>query len=314
MARVGIVGVGNIGGALAQLCAHSAVSEIVLCDVSEGVAKGKALDLEQALCVAPGTHVPKICGVGACSDMPPCDVVIVTAGVPRGPGVETRQALLEVNSEIMQKVARGVQESSPHAFVIIISNPVDTLAWLFWKVSGFPSERVVGMAGVLDTARFRFYLAQALGVEMAEIDSCVVGPHNDMMLPLPEHTFISRVPLRQWLEQNNRVFEDIVPNVIAQTRSAGAHIVQLLGRGSAFFGPAHGAWAMASSFLFNEKRVFPCSALFPWRDVFCGHLRSISRDGLSEPLPLSLTAQEEQALHGALVGLEEAQQALVRAS
>src|SRR5512144_1215772 len=252
--KIALIGAGQIGGTMALLCGQRNLGDVVLVDIMEGVAKGKALDLQQTRGIL--KFDVNLVGGGTTdySIIKDSDVCIVTAGVPRKPGM-SRDDLLKVNLEAITKVAQGIKQYAPSAFVIVVTNPLDSMVYAMYKVTGFPKNRVVGMAGVLDTARFQYFVGAAAGVSPQDVNAVVLGGHGDDMVPLLRYSSVSGVPLTTLLDQVT------LDKIVDRTRKGGGEIVQLLGTGSAFYAPAVSAIAMAESYLRDKKRVLPCSAL-----------------------------------------------------
>ena len=253
--RIALVGAGQIGGTLAHLAGIRELGEIVLFDVVDGVPQGKALDLSQSAPVE--GYVPKMKGTNEYAELKDADVVIVTAGVPRKPGM-SRDDLLEINLKVMEQVGAGLRKYCPEAFVICVTNPLDAMVWALQKTSGLPRNKVVGMAGVLDAARFRFFLSQEFDVSPEDISTMVMGGHGDTMVPLIRYSSVAGIPLAdlvkmRWITQKR------LDDIVQRTRDGGAEIVGLLKTGSAFYAPAAAALEMAESYLKNQKRVLPCA-------------------------------------------------------
>jgi len=254
--KLAMIGSGQIGGTLALLAGLKELGDIVMFDIAEGTAKGKALDIAQ-LSPVEGFDT-KYCGSSDYKDMEGADVVIVTAGVPRKPGM-SRDDLLEINLKVMEQVGAGLAKYAPNAFVICITNPLDAMVWALQKFSGLPTNRVVGMAGVLDSARFRFFLAEELKVSVEDVTAFVLGGHGDSMVPLARYSTIAGIPLPDivkmgWMDKEK------LESIIQRTRDGGAEIVGLLKTGSAFYAPAMSAIEMAESYLKDKKRILPCAA------------------------------------------------------
>jgi malate dehydrogenase len=287
--KIALIGAGQIGGNLALIAAQKELGDVVLYDVVEGIPQGKALDLMQAR-AADGFDV-RIVGTNKYDEVSGADVVIVTAGVPRKPGM-SREDLLGVNIKIMRDVATNVKEKCPSAFVIVVSNPLDAMVYAMKQITGFPKERVVGMAGVLDTSRFQLFVAEELGVSIEDVHALVLGGHGDDMVPVTRLCSVAGVPL-----------EKLVPKprldaIVERTRKGGGEIVALLKTGSAFYAPATSAIAMAESYLRDKKRVLPCAALlegqYGVRGYYMGVPVVIGAGGVEKILELDLTADEKQ--------------------
>jgi malate dehydrogenase len=254
--RIALVGGGMIGGTLAQLAGLKELGDLIIFDIVEGLPQGKALDISQSSPIE--GFDAKVQGVNRYDGIEGADVVIVTAGVPRKPGMN-RDDLLEINLKVMSQVGAGVKKYAPGAFVICITNPLDVMVWALQKYSGLPTKQVVGMAGVLDSARFRYFLAEEFKVAVEDVTAFVLGGHGDTMVPLPRYSTVAGIPLpdlvaMKWTTQKR------IDEIVQRTRDGGAEIVGLLKTGSAFYAPASAAIAMAESYLKDKKRVLPCAA------------------------------------------------------
>jgi malate dehydrogenase len=254
--KIALVGAGMIGGTLAHLAAMKELGDIVLFDIAEGMPSGKALDLAQAGPVE--GFDANLRGTSDYADIAGADVVIVTAGVPRKPGM-SRDDLLGINLKVMAAVGAGIKEHAPNAFVICITNPLDAMVWALREYSGLPHNMVVGMAGVLDSARFRHFLAEEFGVSVEDVTAFVLGGHGDTMVPVIEYSTVAGIPVPDLVRMGWSTTEKI-DAIVQRTRSGGGEIVQLLGNGSAYYAPATSAIAMAESFLKDKKRLLPCAA------------------------------------------------------
>ncbi len=287
--KIALIGAGQIGGTLALLAGQRSLGDVVLVDLFEGVAKGKALDLQESRAVL-GFDV-ELSGSGTTdySAIAGADVCIVTAGVPRKPGM-SREDLLKVNLEAITKVAKGIKQHAPDSFVIVITNPLDSMVYAMYKATGFPKNRVIGMAGVLDTARFRYFVGAAAGVSPQDVSALVLGGHGDDMVPLLRYCSVRGVPLQKLLPQAQ------LDAIVERTRKGGGEIVQLLGTGSAFYAPAASAITMAESFLNDRKRVLACSALLDGQygvhGLFVGVPVVIGRGGVERVLEVDLDDAE----------------------
>jgi malate dehydrogenase len=255
-AKIALVGSGNIGGTLAHIIASEQIGEIVLLDRTSLVAQGKALDIAQSLATTGKTV--KISGTSEYEDIAGADIVIITAGVARKPNM-TRDDLLNINAEVIQIVAEGVKTYAPNAFVIVITNPLDAMVYAFQKYSGLPKNKVVGMAGVLDSGRFKHFLGLELGIAENDIQTMVLGGHGDTMVPIIGCTSISGIPIKQFLK-HGLITEQRLDEIIQRTRDGGAEIVRLLQTGSAYYAPAAAAIEMMKSYLYNQNRLLPCCA------------------------------------------------------
>ena len=292
--KISLIGAGQIGGTLAHLIALKELGDVVLFDVAEGIAKGKALDLSQSTAID-GLNV-SITGTNNYNDTSNSDVIIITAGVPRKPGM-TRDDLLGINLKIIKQVADGIKDTSPNAFVICITNPLDVIVMALQKYSGLPKNKVIGMAGVLDTSRFKFFLSQELNVPISEVDSFVLGGHGDTMVPVPNRTTVSGKPLLDFVKEG-KISEEKLNEIIDRTRNGGAEVVKLLETGSAFYGPAASGIEMAESYLKNLKKTLPCAAhlngQYGVKDLYVGVPVIIGSSGIEEVVELSLDDDEKR--------------------
>jgi len=290
--KIALIGAGNIGGELAALVARRELGDAVLVDIpdKEGVAKGKALDLSQA--VALDGLDARLTGASDYADIAGADVCIVTAGVPRKPGM-SRDDLLAINLKIIRAVGGGIKEHAPDALVIVISNPLDAMVTEMQKVTGFPYERVVGMAGALDAARFQCFVAEAAGVSVKEVRCLVLGGHGDTMVPVISHCTINGIPVTKLIAK------DELDAIVARTRKGGGEIVGLMGT-SAYYAPAAGAIAMAEAYLKDQKRTLPCAAhltgQFGHDDLYIGVPCIIGGSGVERIVEVDLTDDEKKML------------------
>ena len=292
--KISLIGAGQIGGTLAHLIALKELGDVVLFDVAEGIAKGKALDLSQSTAID-GLNV-SIIGTNNYNDTSNSDVIIITAGVPRKPGM-TRDDLLGINLKIIKQVAEGIKDTSPNAFVICITNPLDVIVMALQKYSGLPKNKVIGMAGVLDTSRFKFFLSQELNVPISEVDSFVLGGHGDTMVPVPNRTTVAGRPLLDFVKEG-KISEEKLNEIIDRTRNGGAEVVKLLETGSAFYGPAASGIEMAESYLKNLKKTLPCAAhlngQYGVKDLYVGVPVIIGSNGIEEVVELTLDDEEKR--------------------
>ncbi len=300
--KIALIGGGQIGQILAMLAAQKEMGDIVVLDIPDYVnpTKGKALDLME---MAPhGNYDANITGTSDYADIAEADVCIITAGKPRQAGM-TREDLLNTNIKIIEKVALGIKEKAPNAFCIVLTNPLDAMVYCFHKVTGFPKNQVMGMAGTLDTARYRAFLAMELGVSVADIAGTVLGGHGPTMVPLPRLTTIGGVPLNEIATQEQ------IDKVVERTRKAGTEIVQLFGKGSAFFSPAWSAIVLAESYLKDKRRVLPGAALcegeYGVSGLFIGVPCLISAKGVEKILEIKLTDQENAMLQRTLEAVQK---------
>ena len=294
MSKISLIGAGQIGGTLAHLIGiKELVDEVVLFDVAKGVAKGKALDIAQSSSVD-GFNV-KFSGTDNYQDIKNSDVVIITAGVPRKPGM-SRDDLLGINLKIMKQVATGVKQNAPDAFVICITNPLDIMVMAFQKFSGLPTNKVVGMAGILDSSRFKLFLSLELNIPVREIEAMVMGGHGDTMVPLPRFTKVSGKPLLD-LVKSGKISMERLENINQRTRDGGAEIVKFLEKGSAFYAPAASGVEMAESFLKNENKMLPCAAYlngeYGIENIYAGVPIIIGKNGVEKIEVLDLNEKEK---------------------
>ena len=292
--KISLIGAGQIGGTLAHLIALKELGNVVLFDVAEGVAKGKALDLSQSTAID-GLNV-SITGTNDYADTSNSDVIIITAGVPRKPGM-TRDDLLGINLKIIKQVAEGIKDTSPNAFVICITNPLDVIVMALQKYSGLPKNKVIGMAGVLDTSRFKFFLSQELDVPIGEVNSFVLGGHGDTMVPVPNRTTVSGKPLIDFVKEG-KITQNKLNEIIDRTRNGGAEVVKLLESGSAFYGPAASGIEMAESYLKDLKKTLPCAAYlngqYGVKELYVGVPVVIGSGGIEKVIELNLDDEEKK--------------------
>jgi malate dehydrogenase len=254
-AKIALIGAGMIGGTLAHIAAREELGDVILFDIAEGTPQGKALDIAEASAVF-GKDVT-LKGANDYADIAGADVCIVTAGVPRKPGM-SRDDLLGINLKVMKAVGEGIKAHAPNAFVICITNPLDAMVWALQQFSGLPKEKVIGMAGVLDSARFAYFLAEKTGVSVEDIHAWTLGGHGDDMVPMVRHSTVGGLPLPELVKQGWLSQEEL-DGIVKRTRGGGGEIVALLKTGSAFYAPAESAIAMATSYLKDKKRVLPCA-------------------------------------------------------
>ncbi len=288
--KIALIGAGMIGGTLAHLAAQKEMGDIVLFDIAEGMPKGKALDLSQSAPVE-GFDV-NLKGTSDYADIAGADVIIVTAGVPRKPGM-SRDDLLGINLGVMKAVGAGIKAHAPGAFVICITNPLDAMVWALREFSGLPHNMVVGMAGVLDSARFRHFLADEFKVSVEDVTAFVLGGHGDTMVPVIEYSTVAGIPIPDLIKMGWSTQEKI-DAIVARTRSGGGEIVGLLGNGSAYYAPATSAIAMAESFLKDKKRLLPCAAnltgQYGVNDLYVGVPVVIGAGGVERIVEIELKA------------------------
>ena len=294
MSKISLIGAGQIGGTLAHLIGlKELVNEVVLFDVASGIAKGKGLDIAQSSSVD-GFNV-KFSGTDNYDDIKGSDVIIITAGVPRKPGM-SRDDLLGINLKIIKQVAEGIKLNAPNAFVICITNPLDVMVMAFQKYSGLPANKVVGMAGILDSSRFKLFLSEELNVPVREIDAMVMGGHGDTMVPLPRFTKVSGKPLMDLLKEG-KISEEKLESINQRTRDGGAEIVKYLEKGSAFYAPAASGVEMAEAFLKDQKKLLPCAAHlhgeYGINNVYAGVPVIIGKEGVERIDEIDLNENEK---------------------
>jgi len=293
--KISLIGAGQIGGTLAHLIGiKELANEVVLFDVASGIAKGKALDIAQSSSVD-GFNV-KFSGTDNYEDIKNSDVIIVTAGVPRKPGM-SRDDLLGINLKIIKQVAEGIKQHAPNAFVICITNPLDVMVMAFQKYSNLPSNKVVGMAGILDSSRFKLFLSLELNVPVKEIEAMVMGGHGDTMVPLPRFTKVSGKPLLE-LVKEGKLSNDKLEKINQRTRDGGAEIVKFLEKGSAFYAPAASGVEMASAYLNDRKKMLPCAAYlsgeYGIEGIYAGVPVIIGKDGVEKIEEINLDDNEKK--------------------
>lgn len=309
--KISLIGSGNIGGTLAHIAAQRNLGDVVLIDIAEGIPQGKALDLSQSFS-ADNIDV-FIQGGNDYSLIRDSDVVIVTAGVPRKPGM-SRDDLLSINGKIIKDVGENIKKYAPNAFVIVITNPLDVMVWLMQKTTNFKANKVVGMAGILDTARFKCFLAEALNVSPKDIQSFVLGGHGDSMVPMPSYTTISGIPLDHFIE-NGWITKEKLDGIIDRTRNGGAEIVNLLKTGSAFYAPAASAMQMAESYLFDQRRILPCAAQlngeYGVKGVYVGVPVVIGKNGVEKIIEVALSKLEKDQLDSSIKSVQSLTEACI---
>jgi len=293
--KIALIGAGQIGGTLAHLAGLKELGDVILFDIAEGIPQGKGLDIAQSSPV--DGFDAKYAGTQSYSAIKGADVVIVTAGVPRKPGM-SRDDLLGINLKVMEQVGTGIKKYAPDAFVICITNPLDAMVWALQKASGLPRHMVVGMAGVLDSARFRLFLAEEFDVSVKDVNAFVLGGHGDTMVPLPRYSTVGGIPLPD-LVKMNWTTKKRLDEIIQRTRDGGAEIVGLLKTGSAFYAPAASAIQMAESYLKDQKRVVPCAAHlkgeYGVKDLYVGVPVVIGAKGVERVVEIELNRSEKNA-------------------
>jgi malate dehydrogenase len=303
--KIALIGAGNIGGTLAHLIGLKELGDVVLFDVFGGVAAGKALDIMQS---GPVDGFDALMSGGSdYSAIKGADVVIVTAGFPRTPGM-SRDDLIGKNAGVIAEVAAGIRANCPDAFVICITNPLDAMVWVMKQKSGLPANRVVGMAGILDSSRFRLFLAQEFGVSVEDVTAFVLGGHGDTMVPLTRYSTVAGIPVPD-LVKMGWTTQAKIDAIVARTRDGGGEIVKLLERGSAFYAPAASAVAMAESFLLDKKRVLPCAVLlngeYGVKDLYVGVPVVIGAGGIERIIEIEMNAGEKAAFDKSCAAVRE---------
>ena len=302
--KIALVGAGQIGGTLAHLAAMKDLGDVVLFDIVDGVPQGKALDLSQSGAVE--GFASTLTGTSEYKDLHGADVVIVTAGVPRKPGM-SRDDLLEINLKVMEQVGAGIAKYAPEAFVICITNPLDAMVWALQKFSGLPTSKVVGMAGVLDSARFRHFIADELKVSVEDVTAFVLGGHGDSMVPLARYSTVAGIPLTDVVKMG-WMSKEKLDAIVQRTRDGGAEIVGLLKTGSAFYAPAASAIAMAESYLKDKKRVMPAAAhlsgQYGVKDTYVGVPVVIGAGGAEKVIEITLNSSEQKAFDKSVAAVQ----------
>jgi len=306
MSKISLIGAGQIGGTLAHLIGlKELVNEVVMFDVASGVAKGKALDIAQSSSVD-GFNV-NFSGTDKYEDIKNSDVIIITAGVPRKPGM-SRDDLLGINLKIIKQVAEGIKIHSPDAFVICITNPLDVMVMAFQKYSGLPTNKVVGMAGILDSSRFKLFLSLELGISVKEINAMVMGGHGDTMVPLPRFTKVSGKPLLD-LVKEGKVSSEKLESINQRTRDGGAEIVKYLEKGSAFYAPAASGVEMASAYINDEKKLLPCAAYmngeYGIEKIYAGVPVIIGKNGIERIEEIELDDKEKSEFNHSIEAVKK---------
>ncbi|PZO43528.1 MAG: malate dehydrogenase [Pseudanabaena frigida] len=298
--QVTIIGAGNVGGTLAHRIAESNLANVVLCDIVQGKPQGIALDLMQASAIAKVDR--QIVGTNDYADTKNSDVIVLTAGLPRKEGM-SRNDLLRINASIVKDVVSKAIAQSPNAILIVVTNPLDVMTYLAWQVSGFPTHQVVGMAGVLDAARFQTFIAMELGISSADINAMVLGGHGDLMVPLPRLSTVNSVPITELINK------DAIDRIVERTRNGGAEIVKLMQNGSAYFAPSAAAYSMVEAVLSDRHRLFPAAAYltgeYGLKDIFMGVPVQLGRQGVEKIIELQLTSDELAVLHASATSIQE---------
>ena len=304
--KITVVGAGNVGATAAQRIAEKELARrVVMVDVAEGIPQGKGLDQWQSAPIE--GFDSRVVGSNGYEETAGSDVVVITAGIARKPGM-SRDDLLNTNAGIVKQVSQQIRETSPDAIVIVVSNPLDVMSWVAKEVTGFPRERVIGMAGVLDTARYRAFLAEAMDVSVRDIQAMVLGGHGDTMVPLISYTSVSGIPVTQLLDRA------ALDAIVDRTRNGGAEIVKHLKTGSAYYAPSAGAVQMVEAIVRDQKRILPCAAWlegeYGMRGLFLGVPCKLGRGGLERVIEVELTADERAALEKSAEAVREPMRAV----
>ena len=298
--KVSIIGAGNVGASAAERIVMRRLADVVLVDIVEGMPQGKSLDLNEAGPV--DNYDMRLTGANGYDPTAGSDVVVITSGLPRKPGM-SRDDLLAKNFEIVKQVTTEVAKRSPNAVLIIVSNPLDAMAHTALKVSGFPRQRVLGMAGVLDSARMRFFISEVLGVSVADTHAFVLGGHGDTMVPLPRYSTVAGVPITELLSK------DKVDAIVQRTRDGGVEVVNLLKSGSAYYAPASSVVQMVQAILLDEHRILPCAAYlegeYGYKGLFLGVPVQLGEKGLEKVIEIAMTAEEKAALDRSAAAVRE---------
>ncbi len=301
MSKITVIGAGNVGATAAQRAAEKELAEqVVLVDILEGIPQGKALDMWETAPIE--LYDSRVIGANSYEETAGSDVIIMTAGLARKPGM-SRDDLLKKNTEIVHNCISAAAKQSPNAVIIVVSNPLDAMTYVALKASGFPTERVFGMAGVLDTARYRSFIAEALNVSVRDVAALVLGGHGDTMVPLPRYTMVGGIPLPQLMPAEQ------IEAIVDRTRKGGAEIVGLLKTGSAYYAPSAAAVEMAASVMRNQKRVLPCAAWltgeYGLKDLYMGVPLKIGKGGAEQVLELELNAEEQKLFDGSVAAVRK---------
>ena len=305
--KISLIGAGQIGGTLAHLITIKELGNLVLFDIDEGLAKGKALDIAQSTPVS-GSSTSQV-GTSNYEDTKNSDVIIITAGIPRKPGM-SRDDLLGTNLKIIKQVAQGIKKTSPNAFVICITNPLDVIVMAFQKYSGLPTNKVIGMAGILDSSRFKYFLSQELKVPVKSVESLVLGGHGDTMVPMPKQTKVNGKPI------NDLIQKEKLDLIIDRTRKGGAEIGKLLQKGSAFYAPATSAIEIAESYLKDIKKILPCAAYlngeYGFKNLYAGVPVVVGKNGVEKVVEIKLEQKEKENFEISIKAVKELFEAAIK--
>src|SRR3954463_4919481 len=298
--KITVVGAGNVGATTAQRLAERDYADVVLVDIVEGMPQGKALDMNQAGPVV--GYEPNIVGTNTYDETAGSDIVVITSGLPRKPGM-SRDDLLAANRKVVESVTKEVADRSPDSIIIAVTNPLDAMCHVALEVSEFPRQRVIGMAGILDSARFRTFLAWELGVSARDVTGFVLGGHGDTMVPVVSYSNVAGIPIRQ------KLADDKIEEIVQRTRDGGAEVGKLLQKGSAFYAPSAGVAEMVDSIVLDQKRVLPCAALcqgeYGIDDLFVGVPTKLGRDGIEEIVEIDLDDTEKEQLQQSAGAVKE---------
>ena len=297
--KVTVIGAGNVGGTLAHRIVETNLADVVLCDIVQGKPQGMALDLMQANAIAQVDR--QIIGTNDYNDTKNSDVIVLTAGLPRKEGM-SRNDLLRINASIVKDVVEKAIAQSPEAILIVVTNPLDVMTYLAWQVSGLPTHRVMGMAGVLDAARFQTFIGMELGISVADINAMVLGGHGDLMVPLPRFSTVNGVPITELMTK------EAIARLVERTRNGGAEIVKLIQNGSAYFAPSAAAYVMVEAILNDRHRIVPAAAYlageYGLNNIFMGVPVQLGRQGIEKAIKLPLNDYELKALHASAAAIQ----------
>lgn len=308
--KIALVGAGMIGGTLAHLISQKQLGDVVLFDIVKDMPQGKALDINQS--AGPDGVDCYVQGTNKYSDIKGADVCIVTAGVPRKPGM-SRDDLIAINTDVIKSVGENIKKYAPNAFVIVITNPLDVMVWVMQQVTGFNPEKVVGMAGVLDSSRFSFFLAEELGVSMDQVTTFVLGGHGDTMVPVVSYSSVAGIPLPDLIKMG-WITKEKVDEIVQRTRVGGGEIVQLLKTGSAYYAPAASAIEMAESYLKDKKKILPCAAHlkgeYGVKNMYVGVPVQIGAKGVERIVEINLKASEKKQFDHSVAAVKDLMKAV----
>ncbi|WP_333023217.1 malate dehydrogenase [Wolbachia endosymbiont of Pentidionis agamae] len=303
--KISLIGAGNIGGTLAHMIALKKLGDVVLLDINKGIPQGKALDIAESSSID-GFDID-IIGTNQYQDIEDSNAIIITAGIARKPGM-SRDDLLKTNATVMKEVAQNVKKYSPDAFVIVITNPLDAMVSVVHKFSDIPNNMVVGMAGVLDSARFRYFLAKELNVSIQDISAFVLGGHGDTMVPLVSYSSVAGIPLTEIINLG-LITQEKVDSIIKRTRNAGGEIVELLGSGSAYYSPASSAVCMLEAYLHDTRRILPCAAYlngeYGIKNLFIGIPAIIGKNGIEKVIEVKMNDHEQEMFEKSVDAVKE---------